>query len=145
MRYLECCIKESLRLYPPVHFISRNISETVKLSMLWFHCYFAFFVVPIILNTREQTILVNVFLNTSKCFFYSLSGNYTVPAGTICHIHIYDLHRQENLFENPLEFIPERFLPEKCIGRHPYAYIPFSAGPRNCIGNFIRRSIYYRV
>lgn len=66
MRYLECCIKESLRLYPPVHFISRNISETVKLSMLWFHCYFAFFVVPIILNTREQTILVNVFLNTSK-------------------------------------------------------------------------------
>nr|CAX94850.1 CYP4M25 protein [Cnaphalocrocis medinalis] len=98
MRYLECCIKESLRLYPPVHFISRNISETVKLS------------------------------------------NYTVPAGTICHIHIYDLHRQENLFENPLEFIPERFLPEKCIGRHPYAYIPFSAGPRNCIGQ--RFAIY---
>ncbi|KAG6458682.1 hypothetical protein O3G_MSEX011017 [Manduca sexta] len=32
MRYLECCIKESLRLYPPVHFISRNINEPVKLS-----------------------------------------------------------------------------------------------------------------
>ncbi|KAL0851084.1 hypothetical protein ABMA28_006959 [Loxostege sticticalis] len=92
MKYLECCIKESLRLYPPVHFISRTISETVVLS------------------------------------------NYTVPAGSLCHIHIYDLHRREDLFKDALKFDPDRFLPENCIGRHPYAYIPFSAGPRNCIG-----------
>lgn len=66
-------------------------------------------------------------------FFFSADG-FKVPKGVNAVIIPYALHRDPRFFPEPEEFRPERFLPENSTGRHPYAYIPFSAGARNCIG-----------
>jgi len=57
-----------------------------------------------------------------------------LPKGLSLTIYAFGLHRQADLFPDPEKFDPERFSLEKSTGRSPYAYVPFSAGPRNCIG-----------
>ncbi|CAG2110542.1 unnamed protein product, partial [Medioppia subpectinata] len=55
----------------------------------------------------------------------------TIPKGATVEILPYALHRQADLWPNPNDFIPDRFLNPV---HHPYAYIPFGGGPRVCIG-----------
>ena len=63
-----------------------------------------------------------------------LPGGYLVPKGTNFCLNIYSLHRDPTIWKNPEEFNPENFSPDAIQKRNPYAYVPFSAGARNCIG-----------
>lgn len=61
---------------------------------------------------------------------------YTIKANTTFLVSSAVIHTHPDFWKDPLEFQPERFLPEniKETVHNPYMYIPFSAGPRNCIG-----------
>ncbi|MBK3397594.1 MULTISPECIES: cytochrome P450 [Methylobacterium] len=57
-----------------------------------------------------------------------------VRAGTPITIPIYAVHRHAALWDEPERFDPARFAPEAAKARDRYAYLPFAAGPRICIG-----------
>lgn len=53
---------------------------------------------------------------------------------TTITVYPFILHRNEDIYPNAEEFIPERFLVEENKGKFIFGYLPFSAGARNCIG-----------
>lgn len=62
-------------------------------------------------------------------------GGYDMPANTALTISPYITHRLPEFWDNPDQFDPERFTPERVAERPRYAYLPFGGGPRQCIGN----------
>ncbi|GFU03020.1 cytochrome P450 4c3 [Nephila pilipes] len=92
LKYLNCVLKETNRLYAVAPIIGRLVKEDMNIC------------------------------------------GFKVPKGTTCLVSIYFLHRDKDVFPDPEEFDPDRFLPEHSVKIPEYGYIPFSAGPRNCIG-----------
>ncbi|XP_058451458.1 cytochrome P450 4C1-like [Malaya genurostris] len=59
----------------------------------------------------------------------------TLPEGTVIILGVFNVHRNPKYWGPQAErFNPDNFLPERAAERHPYSYLPFSGGPRNCIG-----------
>ncbi len=66
---------------------------------------------------------------------YAIPGtDYLVPARTVILLSQYLLHRDPRFWDEPERFMPERWMDEDRAERHRYAYFPFGAGPRICIG-----------
>ncbi|HEV2782914.1 MAG TPA: cytochrome P450 [Actinophytocola sp.] len=64
-------------------------------------------------------------------------AGYHVPAGADVMVCPYTMHRHPSFWDAPDKFDPERFDPDRPTGRPRYAYIPFGAGPRFCVGNHL--------
>lgn len=93
MPYLDAFIKESLRFFPVVPFVTRVLEEDMCL------------------------------------------GNKTIPKGAEYVMDIWSMHRiKSNWKFDATKFNPENFFPQNTVERHAYSYVPFSAGPRVCIG-----------
>jgi len=61
-------------------------------------------------------------------------GGFFIPKGQTVVISMYAIHRQDRLYPDAERFDPDRFAPDEVARRHRFAYLPFAAGHRNCIG-----------
>jgi cytochrome P450 len=62
-----------------------------------------------------------------------------IPAGTNIFVGIWALHHDPSLWDEPERFDPDRFSPERSVGRNRWQYLPFGGGPRSCIGDHFAR------
>ena len=62
-------------------------------------------------------------------------GGFHLPRGWLAFVIPYVLHRLPAFWQDPDMFDPERFSPERSADRPKFVYLPFGAGPRQCIGN----------
>ncbi len=61
-------------------------------------------------------------------------GGYATPANAVITMSPYITHRHPDYWDNPHQFDPDRFLPERSANRDKLAYVPFGMGQRICIG-----------
>ena len=74
-----------------------------------------------------------------------LPSGHRVPAGEVVFMSAYAMGRWDAIWEDPMRFDPMRFAPDREASRHRFAYTPFGAGPRMCMGaNFaqVRQSYF---
>ena len=104
---------------------------------------------PYLRMTIDETLRLfpPAWLTNRTCLAEDEICGYRIPAGEIVAISPYVIHRLPEYWPNPERFDPERFTPERPGGRpsgdeppgsmkqHRFAYIPFGAGPHQCIGN----------
>ena len=64
----------------------------------------------------------------------TLIDGHVFPKGTSVSMDVIGIHTNPEYWDDPLSFKPDRFCEENLFKRKPYTYLPFSAGPRNCIG-----------
>ena len=69
-----------------------------------------------------------------RCTEETEFGGYRIPRGAYIAVTMYALHRHRDFWPDPDRFDPDRFAANRAESRHSYCYLPFSAGPRACIG-----------
>lgn len=144
MPLLTGCINEALRLYPAATGISRISAVDAEYGPHWL--------------PRGSILLLDIYSAhrqahtpalelprtahspciVSVCTYMLMATTapdvrWCIAALTVCSCYCHDRH--PDFWSQPLEFLPERWLPGSDMGpRHPDAFVPFGTGVRGCIG-----------
>jgi len=110
------------------HSARENNSDDISMEMIEKMTYFNAFMKEVLRMYPPIGIIIRYNVKDEK-----LEGA-TVPANTRLIIPIHLLHRHPNYWKDPDSFKPERWLGKEHPSSHKHAYMPFSNGPRNCIG-----------
>lgn len=81
-----------------------------------------------------RTVRATYLIRFLHIIFCTYIANYSIPPLTTVVVITSILHRNEELYPNPDEFSPDRFLDDDNKSKFLFGYLPFSAGARNCIG-----------
>ena len=92
---------------------------------------------PYIKQVTEEALRMYppVWLFTRKAIADDTVGDYFIPAGADIFLSPYYLHRNTDYWDHVDEFRPQRFASDAQKEQHKFSYLPFSAGPRRCIGD----------
>lgn len=82
---------------------------------------------------RKYPILPHLLRRSTKEYQIP-DSNLILEPGSKIIIPVHSIHHDPELYPDPEKFDPSRFEPEEIKARHPFAYLPFGEGPRNCIG-----------
>lgn len=85
-------------------------------------------------ETLRKWPVANLQFRKSSRDFEIPNSKLNIPAETFVIIPTFSIHRDERFYENPEKFDPERFNEENKAKILPMAFIPFSEGPRICLG-----------
>lgn len=124
LKFLECCIKETHRLCAPVPIMARKLTQDCELGIMY--------------NIENYLNCISKIVLRITKFYNLLDNGLVIPNGAVTVMSLYHIQRDPDYFDEPNLFKPERFEDPVALKRmHPYSFIPFSAGPRNCIGTYL--------
>jgi cytochrome P450 len=114
---LQAEIDRTLSSRPPTFEDIRSLTYTQQVFMEVLRYHTVASLLPRALNKPDQL------------------GPYLLPANALVLLSFHSVHHNPRVWNDPEMFDPDRFTPEEVAQRHPFAYVPFSAGPRKCAGD----------